>query len=444
MATRQDWLLARCASEASSSSAQLAELVAVQSVVSDCVDDVVEAFRVNELASARREVAAVRLEAEVACGERDALVAAARRRARAVAGDAFEARACLRGVLDDVAKCRLVAKVAEAERLKLRRAEGEARKVPALEREVARLGREAEATRRRDRARATTTAGGGEGSDLKVADAPATAKTPKASLTTLEDKLVLKVFSFLTAWGVLASAQSDVPFFRRVDKLFGMGSAVAARLREKDAAAATAGHRRRGAPSTSANGRSPPPSGSASLSAETAAAIASKLNAAEIKGIIALDQRAKRLDGECALLKAEKDDLKAALEGTEGVKDFLAAKLRDAEETLKAALEADEATRSQRRSDQEVINFLDAKVRDLEVECGDLRARRENVEADLRRDRDAALKQLAHLETCKAAADADRDARDSQAKEQKKLLVKEVKALRAQLAAVHRAAARRV
>ena len=443
MASRQDWLLARCASEASSSSAQFAELVAVQSVMSDCVDDVVEAFRVNELASARREVAAVRLETEVACGERDALVAAARRRARAVAGDAFEARACLRGVLDDVAKCRLVAKVAEAERLKLRRAEGEARKVPALEREVARLGREAEAARRRDRARATTAGGGGEGSDLK-ADAPATAKAPKASLTTLEDKLVLKVFSFLTAWGVLASAQSDVPFFRRVDKLFGMGSAVAARLREKDAAAATAGHRRRGAPSTSANGRSPPPSASASLSAETAAAIASKLNAAEIKGIIALDQRAKRLDGECALLKAEKDDLKAALEGTERVKDFLAEKLRDAEETLKAALEADEATRSQRRSDQEVINFLDAKVRDLEVECGDLRARRDGVEADLRRDRDAALKQLAHLETSKAAADADRDARDSQAKEQKKLLVKEVKALRAQLAAVHRAAARRV
>ncbi|KAH8057674.1 hypothetical protein JL721_9600 [Aureococcus anophagefferens] len=142
---------------------------------------------------------------------------------------------------------------------------------------------------------------------------------------------------------------------------------------------------------------------------ETADAIASKLSAGEIKGIIALDQRAKRLDGECAMLKAEKEDLKAALEGAEGVKDFLGAKLRDAEETLKAAFEADETQRSQRRSDQEVINFLDARVRDLEAEAAGLRSRRDSVEADLSRDRDAAVKQLAHVV---ASRDADLDERD--------------------------------
>ena len=126
------------------------------------------------------------------------------------------------------------------------------------------------------------------------------------------------------------------------------------------------------------------------------------------------------------------------------VKDFLGAKLRDAEETLKAAFEADETQRSQRRSDQEVINFLDARVRDLEAEAAGLRARRDAVEADLGRDRDAAVKQLAHVVASRDADLDERDRADKANREQKRLLVKEVKALRAQLAAVHRAAARRV
>jgi hypothetical protein len=305
--------------------------------------------------------------------------------------------------------------------LKLKRAEGEARKVPALEREVSRLARELEAARRRE-------ARGGQLNGTLAA--PEKRAPPRLTLVALEDKLVLKVFSFLTAWGVLASAQADRNFFARVDKLFGMGSAVAGKLK--------AGDKKR------ANGRSPPPGAAGSLSAETASAIASKLNAGEIKGIIALDQRAKRLDGECAMLKAEKEDLKAALEGAEGVKDFLGAKLRDAEETLKAAFEADETQRSQRRSDQEVINFLDARVRDLEAEAAGLRSRRDTVEADLGRDRDAAVKQLAHVVASRDADLDERDRGDKANREQKRLLVKEVRALRAQLAAVHRAAARRV
>jgi hypothetical protein len=47
-------------------------------------------------------------------------------------------------------------------------------------------------------------------------------KREKIGLLALEDKLLLKVFSFLSAWGVLASAQGDRGFFARVDVLFGM------------------------------------------------------------------------------------------------------------------------------------------------------------------------------------------------------------------------------
>ncbi|KAH8052510.1 hypothetical protein JL722_10059 [Aureococcus anophagefferens] len=329
MSGTQDWLLSRCEAEARSSSGHLVELLTVQSVVAD-----------------------------------------------GGAATAFGARACLRGVLDDVAKCRLVARVAEGERLKLKRAEGEARKVPAPA-EVSRLARELEAARRRE-------ARGGQLNGTLAA--PEKRAPPRLTLVTLEDKLVLKVFSFLTAWGVLASAQADRAFFARVDKLFGMAppsrEAQGGRqqARERPVAAAAPG----------------------SLSAD-GGAIASKLNAGEIKGIIALDQRAKRLDGECAMLKAEKEDLKAALEGAEGVKDFLGA-----------------------------------------AEAAGLRARRDSVEADLSRDRDAAVKQLAHVVASRDADLDERDRGDKANREQKRLLVKEVKALHAQLAAVHRAAARRV
>ncbi|KAH8067340.1 hypothetical protein JL721_7755 [Aureococcus anophagefferens] len=63
MSGTQDWLLSRCEAEARSSSGHLVELLTVQSVVAECVEDVVEAFRCNELAR-RREVEVVRLEAE--------------------------------------------------------------------------------------------------------------------------------------------------------------------------------------------------------------------------------------------------------------------------------------------------------------------------------------------------------------------------------------------
>ena len=75
MSGTQDWLLSRCEAEARSSSGHLVELLTVQSVVAECVEDVVEAFRCNELAAARREVEVVRLEAEVAAAERDAALA---------------------------------------------------------------------------------------------------------------------------------------------------------------------------------------------------------------------------------------------------------------------------------------------------------------------------------------------------------------------------------
>lgn len=302
------WLQSRCADEARCSSMALRDALEVERVVAECVEDVAEACRVNELNSARQELELMRLEVEVARHERDAAKSKCRAVARSRSDVVFEARQCREAVMRDVMALRARDKALAAERLKWKRAETEAKKVPALERELAGARREVEASRRRE---GLLEAARGPVSGSAPGAAGRRGKKDKVGFPTLEDKLILKVFSFLTAWGVLASGQVTKAFFFRVDKLFGMGSNVAQRIKEEDKRKAL-----------SKSNKSPPPGANGAngaLSAETAAAIAGKLNAAEIKGIIALDQRAKRLDSECAALKAEKEDLKAvSLHGAPG------------------------------------------------------------------------------------------------------------------------------
>lgn len=180
------------------------------------------------------------------------------------------------------------------------------------------------------------------------------------------------------------------------------------------------------------------------LSGATASSIAGKLSASEVKAIIALDQRAKASERARAAADAEADDLRRALEGAEGVKDFLAIKLKDAEEALAQALDAGSKRREQEASDQEVIGFLDGRARDLERELETERAARKTLESTLGRDRDAAVEQLAAAVDARRDADETRAARERDERKTRRLLVKEVKTLRSQLDQVHRAAARRV
>jgi len=173
--------------------------------------------------------------------------------------------------------------------------------------------------------------------------------------------------------------------------------------------------------------------GRSSLTAATASAIASKLNAAEIKGIIALDERARKLELEVAALRAEKEDLRAALDGTENVKEFLAVKVRDAEAKIEANTLARLEIDRQKKADHEVIAFLDARNKQLEEECAKAKLRQNTVEKDLQKERDSAVTAQKKLQKIYDKAIAKRDQNDLENKTQKKLLIKEVKVLRTQL-----------
>ncbi|CAM9874482.1 unnamed protein product [Ectocarpus sp. 12 AP-2014] len=90
--------------------------------------------------------------------------------------------------------------------------------------------------------------------------------------------------------------------------------------------------------------------------------LSKRLTTVEMKGIIQLTERGRRMEARAGALQAEKEDLFARLQGTESVKEFLVAKLKDTEAALKRSLDEKGLTLRQSASDQEVISFLDSRT----------------------------------------------------------------------------------
>ena len=449
MATRSaSWLVSRVSESIGDSTDAVATMVEVRSVLEEAIEDVEEAFRVNEMVQLESELDLARLEAEVAKME----VSQLREKNAEAARWRRERAASARRLRDDVCCDALKLRAKNKERIaledKCREFELEAKRVPSLERELARLKRELEASRRREElsnppAVEQTTTQKHRGSSQQPPPQQGgflAAKPVKKGFALLDDKLLLKMFSFLTARGVLAAAQTSRGFFARVDALFGMGSSVAVAQRRRlkqntpEQQKKPGPSQQKGSPApVSKDATEPRQVGRSSLTAATASAIASKLNAAEIKGIIALDERARKLELEVSALRAEKEDLKAALHGTENVKEFLAVKLRDAETKLETNVATATELERQRKSEHEIIAFLDARNKQLEDDCAKAKIRQNTVERDLQKERDNAVHAQAKLQKAYDAAISKRDQADDINKSQRKLLVKEVKTLRSQL-----------
>lgn len=399
------WALRKAAAAAGRQTSEIAQALVVREVLAECVEDVAEAAHQNAVAELQDLVEDQTLRLEVAAGDRDAVV---QRIKTLEAERAAVARECVQArdaFCADIVHWKRQQLKNEEDRARHERDANDARRVPALERRVGGLERDLQRAQRH--------------LDL-FSSASQSAPEARPALCALEDRVVLRVFSFLVAPEVLAAAQADRRFFGRVDRLFSLNSNMGRRLRTTT------------------------PQKSVGLSSAIASAIASKLSPSEIKGIIALDRRCKALDGEARVLRAEADDNRAALEGAERVNEFLHSKVRDAEEALAEALGSTAGIRAQASADQEVIAFLDQRVRELELEVGEATASRKALELGLGRDRDAAVDQLAAAQDA-ARQDAERRDRQQAAQQKaRKLLVKEVRQLRGQLDVIRRAAASRV
>lgn len=134
---------------------------------------------------------------------------------------------------------------------------------------------------------------------------------------------LVQMFSYLTAVDVLAVAEVCKPFYERVGIIFGKPTSSPSTT----TTGAGRGSSLSGSPTPStmmANGGGMPPS-KASAAAKSilddmpitdkiASSIASKLTSAEMKGIISLTEKLRKLEGVLIQMQAENEDIRARLQ----------------------------------------------------------------------------------------------------------------------------------
>ncbi len=301
-------------------------------------------------------------------------------------------------------------------------------------------------------------------------------------LLDIGDIELLHVSSFLSTTEVLTAAQANRFLFQRIDTLFGLESKVAlaswatrtsaadpatvaeaaievkadSTVRPVDNAPRDAGTadkaigseptRAAAAPSgvvsylssltsTIANTFLPPeldeidemtgilPEGAINL-------LRSKLSTAEMSAVIHLNNCAIKQLSVARERQVEMDDMQARLLSTESVRDFLVAKLKEAELALKAALREGNRLRRQAQADAEVISFLDLQGQEQEGKVTFLEQSTLAMQATLQvqaSNHEQIVKQ--HMDDI-AALRRQLEELESTHKSTKKVLVKEVKTLR--------------
>jgi len=128
--------------------------------------------------------------------------------------------------------------------------------------------------------------------------------------------------------------------------------------------------------------------------------------------------------------QVENEDVRARLEGAEGVKELLVGKLREAEGEIKRAREGESDKERQRVMDQEVIGFLDGRVQELERGLKTTVGRLVEVEDKARRDMAQSQEQVRVLQDMLGFERRKAEENEGQWRQQKKILAKEVKSLR--------------
>ena len=167
-----------------------------------------------------------------------------------------------------------------------------------------------------------------------------------------------------------------------------------------------------------------------------AASITAKLSPTEINVIFQLNERLKQKESQAANLTKENAELVAKLDGTEAVKQFLIAKVRDMEQSITSSVENEIKVAQQIASDQEVIAFLDARVQELEREVRQLQQQQQDaVDQLLRVQQQSAQKATVMGDMLQFEREKLKDG-EREWKATRKLLIKEVRSCRAQIGAL--------
>lgn len=169
------------------------------------------------------------------------------------------------------------------------------------------------------------------------------------------------------------------------------------------------------------------------FNAAMANSMASKLTPAELSIILRMRERLQQCEADANKWRLEKEDAVANLDSVKAVKEFLVTRVRDTEKLVEAQKEEMKKIQKKTLEDQEVIVFLDERVKDLERRIEDIKS---NEEATKKESLQLVQKHEKKVQVLSDMLQFERDqsaANENEWKIAKKLLVKEVKSCRARL-----------
>jgi chromosome segregation ATPase len=161
--------------------------------------------------------------------------------------------------------------------------------------------------------------------------------------------------------------------------------------------------------------------------------MASKLSPAELSVILRMREKLQKCEADAARSRQEKENAVANLASVEAVKEFLVARVRDTEKTVQNQKEEMKEVQKKNLADQEVIVFLDERVKKLEGEVNDIKSRESIAKQEAA---DAVAKNEKKVRVLSDMLRFEREQMASNEREwknTKKLLVKEVKSCRSHI-----------
>jgi len=161
--------------------------------------------------------------------------------------------------------------------------------------------------------------------------------------------------------------------------------------------------------------------------------MASKLTPAELSIILRMRERLQQCEADANKWRLEKEDAVANLDSVKAVKEFLVTRVRDTEKLVEVQKEEMKQIQKKNLEDQEVIVYLDERVKDLERRMENMKV---NEEATKKESMQLVQKHEKKVMVLSDMLQFEREqtaANESEWKIAKKLLVKEVKSCRARL-----------
>jgi hypothetical protein len=172
------------------------------------------------------------------------------------------------------------------------------------------------------------------------------------------------------------------------------------------------------------------------LNAAMANSMASKLTPAELSIILRMRERLQKCEADAIKWRIEKEDAMANLASVEAVKEFLVTRTRDTERLVQAQKDEMKDIQKKNLEDQEVIVYLDERVKELEKTVQEMKANEATIKQDAmevvnkNEKKSRVLSDMLRFEREQIASN------EKEWKSTKKLLVKEVRSCRARIVAL--------